>query len=299
MSASSPSASAPPSKGQVFVKRLISTVGLWGFVTVAIIVAKAPMFFILLGVLGILSAVEYGRMDRTLPKPWKLGLPAITALWFAVTFTLSLQNGGPWHPLVDLGFFAAVTFAAFLPALFRPLEGRATLWAIVYSIAGFVYVPWLSSFMTRVIFLPGMREDGTLPGVPYLIFLVAATKFTDIGAYVVGSLIGKHKMIPHVSPGKTWEGMIGALLGALGAGMAVYFLCREQMTLLTPGSAAVLCLVMSMVCVVGDLAESIVKRCLGAKDSGSFLPGIGGALDLIDSLLFTGPLFYLYLVYVS
>ncbi len=253
MSASSPSASAPPSKGQVFVKRLISTVGLWGFVTVAIMVAKAPMFFILLGVLGILSAVEYGRMDSTLPRPWKLGLPAVTALWFAVTFTLSLQNGGPWHPLVDLGFFAAVTFAAFLPALFRPLEGRATLWAVVYSIAGFVYVPWLSSFMTRVIFLPGMREDG----------------------------------------------MIGALLGALGAGMAVYFLCREQMTLLTPGSAAVLCLVMSMVCVVGDLAESIVKRCLGAKDSGSFLPGIGGALDLIDSLLFTGPLFYLYLVYVS
>jgi phosphatidate cytidylyltransferase len=238
-------------------------------------------------------------MDRTLPRPWRWGLIALTCAWFAVTFSICQITGKPWSAEIDLMFIASVVLTAFLPTLFRPLEGRATLWAIVYTIAGFLYVPWLSSFMTRVLFLPGAAEDGWLRGLPYLVFLIGATKFTDIGAYLMGSLIGKHKMIPHISPAKTWEGMIGAALGALAAGLGVYFGWQHQMPLLTPLSATVLCLVLAAVCVIGDLAESVVKRCLDAKDSGKFLPGIGGSLDLIDSLLFTAPVFYFYLRYVS
>ncbi|RYD35531.1 MAG: hypothetical protein EOP86_08265 [Verrucomicrobiaceae bacterium] len=302
MSEAVPAPSPPPTsptKAQVFAKRLISTLALWILVVAAIVVGKAPLFFILLGMLGLVGVRELIKMDPSLPGPWRCGLLGLSIAWFAVIFSLSLRNGWGWSPLVDLGFIAAAVLGAFLPTLFRPLDGRNTLWAILYFIVGFLYVPWLCSFMVRVLFLPGVAENGWLRGLPYLVFLIAATKFTDCGAYIVGSLIGKHKMIPHISPGKTWEGMIGAALGAVGAGLAVYFGWRADMPLLNPVSATVLCLVLAAVCVVGDLAESVVKRCLGVKDSGKLLPGIGGALDLIDSLLFTAPVFYFYLWYVS
>ena len=287
------------SKGRVFARRLTSTLALWALVTAAIVTGRGYLFFMLLGLLGIAGVYEFTSMDRTLPKPWRFLLLTLTIGWFGVTFTICQTTGQPWSPVVDLAFLAVISLTAFLPVLFRPLEGRATLWAIVYTIAGFLYIPWLSSFMTRVLYLPGRDADGWLRGLPYLVFLIGATKFTDCGAYVMGSLIGKHKMIPHISPAKTWEGMIGAALGALAAGLGVYFAWQSKMPLLTPISAALLCLVLSAVCVVGDLAESVIKRCLEVKDSGNFLPGIGGSLDLIDSLLFTAPVFYFYLWYVS
>ena len=294
----SPTASAP-TKARVFARRLTSTLALWALVTAAIATGRGYLFFVLLGLLGMAGIWEITTMDRTLPKPWRYGLLGVTIAWFAVTFTICQVTGQPWSPAVDLAFIALVVLTAFLPTLFRPLEGRATLWAIVYSIAGFLYVPWLSSFMTRVLYLPGVEADGWLRGLPYLVFLIGATKFTDCGAYVMGSLIGKHKMIPHISPAKTWEGMIGAGLGALAAGLGIYFAWQSKMPLLTPVSASILCVVLAAVCVVGDLAESVIKRCLEVKDSGNFLPGIGGSLDLIDSLLFTAPVFYFYLWYVS
>ena len=290
---------ATASKRRVFARRLASTTALWALVAAAIIAGQGWLFFILLGLLGIAGIWEFATMDQTLPRAWRRGLLTVTVAWFAVTFSICQVTGAPWSPVIDLGFIAGVALASFLPVLFRPLEGRASLGAIVYSMAGFLYIPWLSSFMTRVLYMPGRDPDGWLRGLPYLVFLLAVTKFTDVGAYVMGSLIGKHKMIPHVSPAKTWEGMIGAALGALGAGLCVYFAWQGRMPLMTPRSAAVLCLVLAVLGVVGDLAESVVKRCLEVKDSGKFLPGIGGSLDLIDSLLFTAPVFYFYLWYVS
>ncbi len=293
-----PAAPTPPTKAQVFVKRLSSTLALWGLVTAAIVLGQSWLFFILLGFLGIAGVLEYAKMDATLPRPWRLGFIALSVAYIAGTFAICHLRKSDWPAEVDLAFLALVVMVSFLPALFRPLEGRATLWAIVYSIAGFVYVPWMWSFMTRLLFHDGV-VDGVVQGVPALLFVVAATKFTDCGAYAVGSLIGKHKMIPHVSPGKTWEGMIGAFLGALVAGMAVFYGYGAVRMGFSPGHAVGLCLILAAVCIVGDLAESILKRCLAVKDSGQMLPGIGGALDLIDSLLWTGPVFYFYTKYVS
>jgi phosphatidate cytidylyltransferase len=291
--------SIPPTKAQVFVKRLTSTLLLWGLVTAALVLGKAWLFFILLGLLGMAGVLEYAKMDATLPRVWRVGFITLSAAFMGGIFALCWQTPADWSPLVDLGFIALAGMAAFLPALFRPLEGRATLWAIVYTIAGFVYVPWMWSFMTRILFMRGATDAGVLLNVPVLLFVIAATKFTDCGAYVVGSLFGKHKMIPHVSPGKTWEGVPGAFLGALGAGLAVYYGYGAQRMGFSAGHAITLSLLLGVVCIVGDLAESIVKRCLGVKDSGRMLPGIGGALDLIDSLLWTGPVAYFYLKYAA
>jgi phosphatidate cytidylyltransferase len=290
---------APPSKAQVFVKRLGSTLALWGLVAAALVLGQAWLFFILLGFLGMAGVLEYAKMDATLPKVWRCGFIALSAVFMVWTFAVCQRTGFDWSPLLDMAFIALAAMLAFVPALFRPLEGRATLWAIGYTIAGFICVPWLWSFMTRLLFMGGMTDGGIVNNVPLLLFVVAATKFTDCGAYVVGSLFGKHKMIPHVSPGKTWEGVPGAFIGALGAGLAVFYGYGAERMGFTAGHAVALSLILGAVCIVGDLAESILKRCLGVKDSGQMLPGIGGALDLIDSLLWTGPVAYFYLKYAA
>ena len=141
--------------------------------------------------------------------------------------------------------------------------------------------------------MPGI-VDGR--GALLLLWLIAVTKFADMGAYLTGSLIGRHKMIAHVSPGKTWEGFGGALVFSQLAGCGLYAAFPNELAMLgNYGHVVTLGLLLAILAVVGDLAESVIKRALGAKDSGSMLPGIGGALDLIDSVCFTAPALYFYL----
>jgi phosphatidate cytidylyltransferase len=149
-------------------------------------------------------------------------------------------------------------------------------------------VAWLGNFMTRINF-------ANPHGRYFVMLLVVVTKFTDIGAYLTGSTIGRHKMIPRISPKKTWEGTVGGIAFAVvGA-----FLCRwvmpDEMAALTNLHAVVIGLLLGVAAVIGDLAESLIKREAGVKDSSTILPGHGGCLDMIDSLLFTAPLLYVYM----
>jgi phosphatidate cytidylyltransferase len=124
------------------------------------------------------------------------------------------------------------------------------------------------------------------------------TKFSDTGAYAVGSLIGRHKMIPRVSPGKTWEGFGGALLFSAGASVAFAYWAGDRLPGMDLVHGVVLGVLLGASAVLGDLIESLFKRESGLKDSGHFFPGIGGILDLLDSILFNAPLMYLYLRHV-
>lgn len=134
----------------------------------------------------------------------------------------------------------------------------------------------------------------------FMLMVIAATKFTDMGAYAVGSLVGKTKMIAHISPGKTWEGFIGALFVSQAGIWIVRWAAtlgeKDELAWLPQGWVlALLGLVIALGAVAGDLAESLLKRSLAAKDSGHVLPGIGGILDLIDSIAFTVPLAWIFL----
>jgi hypothetical protein len=120
-----------------------------------------------------------------------------------------------------------------------------------------------------------------------VLWLVVVTKFSDMGAYLVGSLIGRHPMVPHISPKKTWEGFFGALIFSTGGACGLLALMPEKLACFAQKDALILGPVLGFAAIIGDLAESIVKRSAEVKDSGRFLPGIGGALDLIDSILFT------------
>ena len=168
------------------------------------------------------------------------------------------------------------------------------LTAIAVTLFGLMYVPWLLNFIQKINFFPGLGGDGKF----YVFYFILVTKFSDTGAYVVGSLIGKHKMIPRISPAKTWEGFAGAILVSTGASLAFAHFFGSHMEGMKTVHAVILGVILSSTAVIGDLIESLFKREAGVKDSGSLFPGIGGILDLLDSLLFNAPIMYLYLRHI-
>ncbi len=289
---------SPPSQLRVLGQRLFSTVILWGILAAAVTYKLGWPYHILVGGLGLLSLVEYLRMEPTLPAANRRWILLMAVLYDAILFSIS--SGWELGPMEawDILFGGLVLTGGFVSAFHRPLEGSRTLWQIMFPAFGFFYIIYLFSFVTRIIFYPW---DATHPqaGMFYALFLVAATKFTDAGAYAVGSLFGKRKLIPHISPGKSWEGLWGAFGGAVGAGLLTKWAFPEELSRLSTGTVVWICLIIALLTVAGDLAESLVKRCLNIKDSGRTLPGIGGAFDLTDSLLWTAPALYLYLRYVS
>src|SRR5437763_8036234 len=149
--------------------------------------------------------------------------------------------------------------------------------------------------MTKILYVVPRSETGAVMGQFYCLYCITITKFSDMGAYLTGSVIGRTPLIPHISPKKTWEGFFGALGFSLLASLALFKLMPHSLGALNWTHATILGLLLGFAAVIGDLAESIVKRSAGVKDSGGMLPGIGGALDLIDSLLFTAPLLFFYL----
>jgi len=170
---------------------------------------------------------------------------------------------------------------------------------MAFTVFGLLYVPWLFSFLTKIVYLIPRDPAGHVMGHWYVLYLCVVTKFSDMGAYVTGSLVGRHLLIPHISPKKTWEGFFGAIAFSTGGSFLLCWLLPHQLRYLNYYDALVLGVGLGFAAVIGDLAESIVKRSADAKDSGHLLPGIGGTLDLIDSILFTAPILFFYLRFVS
>eukprot|EP01031_Cornospumella_fuschlensis_P005864 gene5864-7285_t len=117
-----------------------------------------------------------------------------------------------------------------------------------------------------------------------------------MGAYLFGVVFGKHKMIPHISPAKSWEGFVGAFVGGIAGAAILLFFIHDKLTPITWMHGMIIAPLLCIAGISGDLAESVLKRCTSIKDSGHTLPGIGGILDLTDSVLFTSPIFYFYLL---
>lgn len=171
---------------------------------------------------------------------------------------------------------------------FEALGGLAT------TLFGLAYVAALFSYFFYI------RTSDPERGAALVLFLILVTKMGDVGAYAVGNLIGRHTLVPRISPRKTVEGTAGALaFGAASAVLAQSLLAGQTIFGQSPTSllAALLGLILGIVGQLGDLAESLLKRDCQVKDTGTLLPGLGGVLDVIDSLLFTAPLFYGILIY--
>lgn len=179
-------------------------------------------------------------------------------------------------------FFIVIACLFTFVLLFIRRENSQTLASVAVTMFGLLYIGWFFSFFIKLKFLP----HGSL----LVVFLILVTKMGDVGAYLIGRSIGKHGLIPRVSPNKTVEGTIGGLLFSVGTSLLskTYLPNFSYAHLLTLG------LLLGILAQVGDLAESLIKRDCAAKDASNNIPGFGGMLDVIDSLLFTAPIFYFY-----
>jgi phosphatidate cytidylyltransferase len=177
-------------------------------------------------------------------------------------------------------------------------ENMRSVWPLetmAYTLFGLLYVMWLFNFITKIVYVTPRGPHGEITGHFYVLYLIVVTKFSDMGAYVTGSLIGKHQLVPHISPKKTWEGFFGALAFSTAGSFGLVWIAGPHLGYIHWHDAAILGVLLGFAAIIGDLAESLVKRATEMKDSGGVLPGIGGVLDLIDSLLFTAPLLYFYM----
>jgi len=288
-----PVASVNPRSG--FGWRLISSLVLWGVMLAVIFLAKRPIWLYLFINLFITRAIwEFYRICeakglRTFKVWGVIGTVAmISGSWFFYLQPNRLELSYDFDILIMLVFALGVFIRQF-PQKLNP----AGIETMAVTLFGLIYVAWLGNFITRINFTSDQ-------GRYFVMLLVVVTKFTDMGAYIIGSTLGRHKMIPRISPKKTWEGTAGGIVFAIGG--AVMCLCWPRQLsqgILAAGMnlthALTLGFLLGTAAVIGDLAESLIKREAGVKDSSNILPGHGGALDMLDSFLFTAPLLYVYM----
>jgi phosphatidate cytidylyltransferase len=195
---------------------------------------------------------------------------------------------GPHHSaLVQTGLLVAVISVLSIPLLVDvPLLDSLRQGAIVLT--GMLYVGLTLSYLVLVRLLPD--------GESLLFFLLLVTWAADTGAYYVGTLYGQRALAPRISPKKTFEGLAGGFIGATIVAFVARWTFMPEFSNL---DTLVLALVLTVAGLWGDLVESAIKRGVGVKDSGGLLPGHGGMLDRLDSLLFTAPAFYYYVTFMG
>lgn len=187
--------------------------------------------------------------------------------------------------------FTLMVLVAFIGEMRRYTEPGKSMILVGLTILSLAYVGLLLSVVCQLRFILGPQA-----GLVALISLIAVVKLGDIGAYTVGRLIGRHKMVPTLSPGKTWEGAAGAVAFNILGGLLMIAYVLPALTdppIRFPWFFGVAYgLVVGIAGTCGDLAESLIKRDMGRKDSSDWLPGFGGVLDILDSILFAAPVAY-------
>jgi len=290
-----------PSKSGVFFRRLFTSVVLWTGVIAALFSGNAllsnSVFLVVVVVLALAGLWEfYGLAERRGLACYKYsGLLGGALLMTGTFLNVTGRIGTQGSPARVNDFETSFLILFVLGLCVRQFVSRSPatgISAIATTLFGLMYVPWLLNFIQKINFFPGVE------GKFFLLYFILVTKFSDMGAYAVGSLMGRHKMIPRISPNKTWEGFAGALVLSTGASLLFAWFFGSRMDGMSWRHGAILGLLLGCAAVIGDLIESLFKREAGVKDSGRLFPGIGGILDLLDSLLFNAPIMYLYLRHI-
>jgi len=283
------------SKGRVFARRLLSSVVLWTVVLSALFsqhafLANGVFLLVMLALTGFGLMEFYGLVERRgLPcfKEWGVfgGLLLAVSTFAYLSGLLGEQDTPAKANDFATSIVIFFVLGLCLRQLFHPTNSNGLV-AVATTLFGLMYVAWLLNFIQNIYYFPRIDQHGPY----YVLYFILVTKFSDTGAYMVGSLIGRHKMIPRISPGKTWEGMFGACLFAAIVG-SLFALAVEG---LSPLQGALFGIVFAFAGQLGDLAESMLKRDSELKDSGSKVPGFGGALDVLDSPIATAAPAYLF-----
>ena len=238
----------------------------------------------LLALLALLSQEELYQLMG------KIGFHSLRKLGLFCGFLIIVGS----YYLPEYSFFA-LSVAICSCGAFTRVKGARALNSLMATLFGILFVPYLLQFLIQATRLCESEMSGTF----LAIWIVATLKFTDVGALLVGMKFGRTKLAPKVSPAKTWEGAIGGvtlavIVSALYA-VVFGFALPESFLWWKAGLAAI---PLGIMAVVSDLIESIIKRQARVKDSGKFIPGIGGAFDLVDSILLGAPVGYMLLLII-
>ncbi len=254
---------------------------LWVMIKMAPPIAFAGMAVVLIGVAGWEC---YRMLENRGARPFTwLGIAA----GMAVVWSFS---GSAYAPATHLPIVILTVLSVIL-AMWRRSDPGAMLDATMNTVFPVLLVQLGLAYLVGLRMMPG--EDG--PDLLLLLFICVI--FADAGAFYVGTTLGKTRMAPRLSPKKSWEGFAGGLVASVGAALLAHFWFYQR---LPWGHAVALGLILGVAAVLGDLAESVIKRAAGVKDSSSLIPGHGGLMDRTDSLLFAGPiLFYYYRLFLQ
>jgi len=264
----------------VLKQRLITA--LWGVPLLVTVIWFGPpwLFAFMVGVGAILGVAEFYHLaSQGGEQPFTLFGFIFTALFIVNAYF----NCAYTAPLLA----AAVVFS--LLWLLARSSGQRTFTSWSWTLAGMLYVGWLLSHYVA------LRE--LTQGKEWVLFVLSSTFACDTGAFLVGRAWGRHRLAPTISPAKTWEGTVGGFVAAVAAAMILGALLR--LPLRGYGEVVLLGCVVGIFAQLGDLVESLFKRNMGVKDSGSLIPGHGGILDRVDSIVFTGVVIYYYLVWMG
>lgn len=256
-------------------------------------------------VVGLLAGDELLRMfalGRTTPQAWTVHLGntlVILSNWAPLVWPDAALGPLAW-PALALAAAVLLIFGSEMLRFVEPDERsrRAITERLALALLAVVYVGFTLSFVVALRFLGPRDGPVGASGIAALVSLILVVKLGDTGAYTVGRLVGRHKMAPRLSPGKTIEGAIGGLAAScLGAWIALDWLfpamADKPATLGPSWGWAVYGLLVGGAGMLGDLAESLLKRDAGVKNSSSWMPGFGGVLDILDSVLLAAPVAWL------
>ncbi len=266
-------------------KRILSAAGMLLVLFAAALLLPDPAIMLLIMALATLASIEFALLLQ------KTGIAVFTKILLpgAILLTgaayLDQRGAAPFNRELAV---LAVLFLLIMTGALRGKTERSTLTAAACTLLGLLYLPLMLNFILRLALMSGDRLPALFP--------IIIVKLSDIGAFFSGRRFGRRKLCPHLSPGKTWAG--------LGGGMATACLAAFLCALLVPAPAmlsvlwrplplALIGILLAALGVVGDLSESFLKRVAGVKDSGGVLPGMGGVMDVLDSLLFSLPAFYI------
>jgi len=228
-----------------------------------------------------------------------LGLCCGVVLISVTFFTIGPDAGSVARAYRWEHFVLLASLIAVFVRQFPQKHNERPLATIGCTLLGILYVPYLFNFFTRLAFSWDAATFGGRIGDTgrfLVIYLVVVVKSTDMGGYFAGSLFGKHKLVPRISPAKTWEGLFGGVGIGVLVSLLIFFLLggNHGGIRLTFSHAVILGALLAFAGITGDMFESLLKRASGAKDSSSAIPGMGGLLDVLDSLLFAAPVLYVY-----
>lgn len=289
------------------MKRVATAIVLIPIVLVLVLWAPVPLLSAVVAAVAVVSLREYVGLVRHYqisPFCRVLYVLAVLSIGAVAAQTGSTYLVATEQMLFGIAIGVVVISFLLLAVAMRREPLAAGLPAAATATFGFIYV------VVPLAMLVQLRQQGS--GAFLILYLLIVVWIGDTAAYYTGRALGRHKMAPRVSPGKTWEGAVGSFVGAIVAGTLVFaysaqissalmstgLLSRDQAYL--PPQApplwqfAVLSAVINVAAQVGDLAESLIKRGAGVKDSGTLLPGHGGLLDRIDALLFAVPVLWYY-----